>query len=89
MARINPNDLDLEACQRLGMAVVKQAVLEYAAALRRLDKNPDDGIALDKVRSNENFFRGETYMLYCDIDGEKIIEIVRKRYKHIIRRTCV
>lgn len=68
----------MEGYERLAIAVVKRAVLDYRSALRRLYKKPFDQRARHTMDDCERFFRNEIGM-YTAIDGETIMRIVKER----------
>lgn len=55
----------------LRMAIIVRAIKDYEIALYKKDKY--------EINNLENFFRGEWYKNICAIDGEYIIEKVRKQ----------
>lgn len=68
----------IEGYERLAVAVVKQAALDYDRALRKLKRKPYDSEAFRMVNDCERFFRNEISM-YSEIDGECIMKEIRKR----------
>lgn len=68
----------MEGYQRLAAAVVKQAVVDYTRALRRLSRHPHDADAKRGKEECERFFRRDMGM-YSDLDGESISEQSEKK----------
>lgn len=62
----------------LGNAIILQAVKDYRAALRRIKHNPKNHIAIDEALLIEKFFRGQLYAVITNIDGEFLIDKLRK-----------
>ena len=67
------DELDGEGCHALIDAVVRSAVEDYAAALRRTGP-----AALRKQEEAESFFRSEYFRRLTGMDGPRIIRMVRK-----------
>lgn len=64
--------------ESLGNAIILQAVKDYRAALRRIKHNPKNHIAIDEALLIEKFFRGQLYRAITNIDGEFLIDKLRK-----------
>lgn len=69
----------IEMFQRLAMAIVKQAVLDYHKVLQTLKYSPHDRGALAEKDSLEVFFRSQWFSVLCDLDGEELITMIRTR----------
>ena len=69
----------IELYQRLAMAIVKQAVLDYRKALQTLKYSPRDQGALAEKDSLERFFRSQWFSILCDLDGEELMRMIRTR----------
>ena len=67
------DELDSDGCHALIDAVVRSAVEDYAAALRRTGP-----AALRKREEAESFFRSEYFRRLTGMDGPRIIRMVRK-----------
>lgn len=65
-------------CEKLANAIVLQAVLDYRAALKKVKKNPKNRDAMDEALQIEKFFRSEWYQVLTSVDGEYLIDRLRK-----------
>lgn len=68
----------MEPVERLANAIILQAVKDYRAALRALKKSPSSNTARSQKKALERFFRSDWYLLLTDLDGEMVIERIRK-----------
>lgn len=71
--------------EELRFAIVKQACVDYNDALTYLrGKTPSvskEYLHMVKLKKDcERFFRSELYRVLCDIDGEHLMEQIRKGY---------
>lgn len=64
--------------EKLANAIVLQAVSDYRAALKKVKKNPKNRDAIDEVLQIEKFFRSEWYQVLTSVDGEYLIDRLRK-----------
>lgn len=64
-----------EAYQNLANAIVKKAATEYRAALRGLERNPGYRRDVEKL---ERFFHSRWYATLTDLDGDYLIERLKK-----------
>ena len=64
--------------EKLANAIVLQAVSDYRAALKKVKKNSKNRDAIDEVLQIEKFFRSEWYQTLTSLDGEYLIERLRK-----------
>ena len=64
--------------ESLGNAIILQAVKDYRAALRRIKHNPKNRMAIDETLLIEKFFRGQLYGTITNVDGEFLIDKLRK-----------
>lgn len=64
--------------EKLANAIVLQAVSDYRAALKKVKKNPKNRDAIDEALQIEKFFRSEWYQTLTSLDGEYLIERLRK-----------
>lgn len=64
--------------EKLANAIVLQAVSDYRAALKKVKKNPKNRDAIDGVLQIEKFFRSEWYQVLTSVDGEYLIDRLRK-----------
>ena len=79
--------------KRLAVAIIEQACLDYAAAVRAIEKleNKKLGSATTRILEEEikeqkremerieNFIRSPIYAFYCDIDPERFLQLLRQR----------
>lgn len=64
--------------EALANAIVLQAVNDYRAALKKVKKNPQNKIAIDEALQIERFFRSQWYQTLTSVDGEYLINKLRK-----------
>ena len=64
--------------EKLANAIVLQGVSDYRAALKKVKKNPKNRDAIDEALQIEKFFRSEWYQTLTSLDGEYLIERLRK-----------
>lgn len=64
--------------EKLANAVVLQAVSDYRTAVKRIRKNPRNREAAEEARAIERFFRSSWYQVLTSVDGEYLIERLRK-----------
>lgn len=64
--------------EKLANAIVLQAVSDYRAALKKVRKNPKNRDAIDEALQIEKFFRSEWYQVLTAVDGEYLIDRLRK-----------
>lgn len=62
---------------RLAHAIVEKAGRDYRTVLKRLERHPEDSQAQWEKMNIERFFRRDAGA-YMDIDGEYIIDRIRK-----------
>ena len=67
--------------QRLANAIVEQAAHDYRVALKGLRVDPESHSANDKANVLELFFRSEYMHVLTKLDGEFLIEQLRKEEK--------
>lgn len=73
---------NINGYEKLSAAVVEKAVRDYRFALKRLRRNSDD-ISADRTKNDcERFFRDEIG-IYCSLDGETIMRIIRDQVEGI------
>ena len=68
----------MEPYQALANAIVELAVKDYKKALKAHRKHPHNKEYVDEVRSLERFFRSGWYGTLTDLDGEYLINGVRR-----------
>ena len=64
--------------QALANAIVELAVKDYKKALKAHSKHPNNKEYADEVKSLERFFRSCWYGTLTDLDGEYLINGVRR-----------
>lgn len=64
--------------ESLANAIILQAVNDYRAALRKVKKNPHNRDALDEALQIERFFKSGWYQVLTSVDGEYLINRLRK-----------
>ena len=64
--------------EKLANAIVLQAVSDYRAALKKVKKNPKNREAIEGALQLEKFFRSEWYQVLTSVDGEYLIDRLRK-----------
>lgn len=64
--------------EKLANAIILQAVSDYRAALKKAKKNPKNRDAIDEALQIEKFFRSEWYQVLTSVDGEYLIDRIRK-----------
>lgn len=64
--------------EALANAIILQAVTDYRAALKKVKKNPQNKIAIDEALQIERFFRSQWYQTLTSVDGEFLINKLRK-----------
>ena len=64
--------------EALANAIVLQAVNDYRTALKKVKKNPDNRTALDEALQIEKFFRSQWYQVLTSVDGEYLINRLRR-----------
>lgn len=73
MSKSKKVDYCKDGIERLGTAVINQAVKDYRCALKVLKRRPNDISAKRMETDCESFFRDEI-SLYSDLDGEAIMK---------------
>ena len=64
--------------EALANAIILQAVNDYRAALKKVKKNPSNREALDEALQIERFFKSQWYQVLTAVDGEYLINRLRK-----------
>lgn len=67
-----------DSYERLANAIILQAVSDYRRDLKKLKKNPQNRGVLNEVLQIEKFFRSPWYQVLTTVDGEFLIEKLRK-----------
>lgn len=64
--------------EALANAIILQAVNDYRAALKKVKKNPQNMTAIDEALQIERFFKSQWYQTLTSVDGEYLINKLRK-----------
>lgn len=68
----------MDPYEKLAAAVVMQAVKDYRKALRACRKSPPSHYVKSQREALERFFRSDWFLLLTDLDGEMVLERLRK-----------
>ena len=66
------------AWEELANAIIFQAAQDWRSARDRLIRDPHDAKAMALKRETERFFRSEFYMHLTEVDGEYLLDRLRK-----------
>lgn len=89
----------MNSTELLRYAIVEQAFKDYEWSLRYLQRLDHEGLTLSKSQQIsvekarryrdecERFFRSEWFQVLCEIDGENVINMLRKRA--VTEKTCI
>lgn len=72
------NNLSEDLYEKLANAIILQAVHDYRAALKRLKKHPNKRDIINEVLKIEKFFKSQWYQSLTSVDGEYLINRLRK-----------
>lgn len=72
----DPNEI--ASYERLANAIVSRAARDYSLALKAQKRNPENINVMRIISDCERFFRSEYYRILTDIDGEWLMERIRK-----------
>ena len=64
--------------ERLANAIILQATSDYRRNLKKLKKNPQNREVLNDVMQIEKFFRSHWYQVLTTVEGEFLIQKLRK-----------
>lgn len=64
--------------ERLGNAVVRQAVRDWRSSTRKLKRNPGNYEAKRIKKECEQFFLSQYFDMYTDLDGRALLDKLRK-----------
>lgn len=64
--------------ERLANAIILQAASDYRRDLKKLKKNPQNKEILNDAVQIEKFFRSPWYQVLTTVDGEFLIQKLRK-----------
>lgn len=71
---------EYEPYENLANAIVVLAAKDYRVALRKRKRHPGSHEAQYRVSKLEGFFRSEWYGILTDVDGEYLMERIRKEF---------
>ena len=71
----------MDPYKELANGIVLRAVLDYKAALRRLNRGKNVLQAMKEVTELESFFRSDWFKALSDTDGEETIQQLRRGKK--------
>ena len=64
--------------ERLANAIILQTASDYRRNLKKLKKNPQNREVMNEVLQIEKFFRSPWYQVLTTVDGEFLIQKLRK-----------
>ena len=67
-----------EPYERLANAIILQAASDYRRDLKKLKKNPQNRDVVNEVLQIEKFFHSPWYQVLTTVDGEFLIQKLRK-----------
>ena len=67
---------NMDPYQALANAIVQTAAEDYRAALKRLERNPENHIARHEANDIRKFFRSQWYEMLTDVDGEYLLRLL-------------
>lgn len=67
-----------EPYERLANAIILQAASDYRRDLKKLKKNPQNRDVMNGALQIEKFFRSPWYQVLTTVDGEFLIQKLRK-----------
>lgn len=70
--------MNKQALETLINAVILSAVEDYRAALKQYRQNPNNKDAAWNIDSIERFFRSEWFKFLTNINGERLIDDLKK-----------
>ena len=70
---VGTKNLAEDPYERLANAIILQAVTDYRAALKRINRKPEDWETIDEAMRVESFFRSGWYSQLTAVDGEYLI----------------
>lgn len=66
--------------EKLAMAIVEMAVLDYKEALEHFSKDPWDNAARAQIKKLRRFFNSGYFTLLCDLDPEMLMRRIEEAY---------
>ena len=71
-------DLAEDPYEKLANAIIIQASKDYMTNLRKKKRNPGSASAEHDIRECERFFRSDWYQVLTSVDGEYLMNRLRK-----------
>ena len=71
----------MDPYKELANGIVLRAVLDYKAAMRRLARGKIVLSTMKEIKELEDFFRSDWFKVLSDLDGEEVIQQLRKGKK--------
>ena len=68
----------MDGLERLGNAVVRQAVRDWRSSTRKLKRNPGNYEAKRLKKDCEQFFLSQYFDMYTDLSGRALLDKLRK-----------
>ena len=62
--------------------IIKQAMLDWAEAMYKLRKDPQNILALRAKSDVERFFQSEWYSFMCGVDGGKLMQLIETAFNN-------
>ena len=69
----------MDGYEMLAAAVVERAVLDYKEAMENIRAKYNVLEAQNVIRNLDRFFRSEWFGILSDLDGEDLIELMRRQ----------
>lgn len=66
--------------EKLAMAIVEMAVLDYKEALEHFSKDPWDNAARVQIKKLRRFFNSGYFTLLCDLNPEMLMRRIEEAY---------
>lgn len=71
-------NLEEEPYEKLANAIIMQASKDYMTNLRKKKRNQGSAAAEHDIRECERFFRSDWYQVLTSVDGEYLMDRLRK-----------
>lgn len=71
----------MEAYENLANAIIEQAAMDFRKARKKLERNPDNTVALRTVREVEKFFCSKWFTVLSKADGPMILEMLKEEFE--------
>ena len=77
---------DIKHYESLANAIIVQAVLDYRAVYRVLQKNPHDRTCQAQAKQLKNFFHSRWFRTLTSVDAEYLIRQVEKEIENEVQK---